>query len=1204
MSTPASPLGPPDPNRMRLVAPNIRQEFERRQEMERQEREKAERQKQKSQSRKKSKSNTFIDSSGQEQFIVKPTYDDPTGERENVSLSDINPEWLRSGDERAQNIIAGIKAQQDKELFEPGRDNPLNIFNLAKQGIQDTRFVRDDLGLIKEDGMTYKIPGISGWVAPGRDLSPKQQRQYNEKYIPQDQPEGLSAEQQRAEIIKQVVKQADAADAKGFGYVIPYDKEGNIISDRVTAQLYDTPLNTKQQYALFKAKQIVDSYNNRTSSVFSLTDSDIQTLKEIGVDNVEEIKALEGQKAPINYQYKINIGGGIETGPDQGVGYIGQRVGLRPLAIEEAGAYGAVSPLLAVTQLRTRPTALIKSVDSSSGNLLTDIGTGLQIGAENIVYPVVDAFYGLKQTFFREVPRTISSGQGQLYSNIPKPFDYRSGDIESDIVSLGARAGYQMVTTGKTDVKYSDFEQVGKNIITNPGVALGAGALSLALWFGPQAVSKVPKIVSIASKGIKALPSAAETAIILEASARTGIGRVAGQTGIRAFDAAQTGINKTLSNIDTTLIKELRRINNVARTEVRYATRDAGLAFSQNIVQPIKVGAAQTYDIARYVGSLAKADVVSNINTIRRSVGSAIPPEVLRTIQFFPDAMREYVGGPLRAAGRAAREFGMNARMLPYYAFSPVVRSVQSRVNELQYLRYVAGDLGTWWYARNVEPLQYIARRPNQLINYRPIIEGGKRIVAAPQAFGYYVKRGALEIGRDISADFNIMRGDIADAIKLVKIDIEKNITTPLKIQFELEKLEASILGARIASPFLSIFRAEANEAKLLGQLIAQPFVKEARGLRTSYDLNKWMIQQRKLASKQPRSVFQTRGFVSTDIEYPTASIVKPIVKTDIKPIVPSPAATTESGTSAGTGILSNIALKAMKGFQGIDYDYNIITYPPGTNEFMKNWTSSFTGSKEGTTSIDKLDSAITEKLDLSNTTKSIDKSLEKINLKSSQRLNIDITPRFDTLDKALEMTKPASVSIQRSLLTFKTDIGQTTRQKQDELLGRVPRLLTRLDQQLIKPKIPKVPRIPLLGFGLNTAATETKSAKAHKLEIKKQGKFEEVASGLSRAQAHKRGQNIVDNTAARTYRTTVTDQLIDVAKNEKTYISKKFRPQIKGGRPRKNEPGKQEVYVEKAKYAIDSDGEKSQITNVGIDLNIARGRRRGQKSGFFKYGF
>jgi hypothetical protein len=127
------------------------------------------------------------------------------------------------------------------------------------------------------------------------------------------------------------------------------------------------------------------------------------------------------------------------------------------------------------------------------------------------------------------------------------------------------------------------------------------------------------------------------------------------------------------------------------------------------------------------------------------------------------------------------------------------------------------------------------------------------------------------------------------------------------------------------------------------------------------------------------------------------------------------------------------------------------------------------------------------------------------------------------------------------------------------------------------------LPNIGIAGFSRKNVKGQTN---AYDVRVKQKGKFVTKAKNLPLGKAFKTGLRIVDETAARTFnlKPSGTTNKKDIGKFN---VSRKLR------RPKRNSNLPRGSFVEKARFAIDSPGEKRAITLKGIKSNKLKSKKR-----------
>ncbi len=296
-------------------------------------------------------------------------------------------------------------------------------------------------------------------------------------------------------------RQANQPNAQIFGTTIvggpPEDTAGRTVE--VAPEDYDA-INRAQE----RANQLVDAYNANPDqeAPFRLTQQERALFKKYGIDNPEI--AISKTKVETRMQRRLQDAE-IQRYKDE----LKEKGYSTIVSIDEQG-YRTYTPVGRGPEQQTVNKA------PSPSDPIADLGKGILAEAENAAKGLVAGFEGLRDVWFRQAPRTVYDKEGNVVSTTkPKEPDYAAG-VETDVIGLSIRAGYEQVNKGKTDVTLGDYQKVGENILANPAYAAGNLAFSAATWFGPTAGAKVTKIAKVG--GSKVRPAFAQVSSKLESA--------------------------------------------------------------------------------------------------------------------------------------------------------------------------------------------------------------------------------------------------------------------------------------------------------------------------------------------------------------------------------------------------------------------------------------------------------------------------------------------------------------------------------------------------------------------------------------------------------------------------------------------------------------------------------------------------------------
>jgi hypothetical protein len=332
----------------------------------------------------------------------------------------------------------------------------------------------------------------------------------------------------------------------------------------------------------------------------------------------------------------------------------------------------------------------------------------------------------------------------------------------------------------------------------------------------------------------------------------------------------------------------------------------------------------------------------------------------------------------------------------------------------------------------------------------------------------------------------------------------------------------------------------------------------------------------------------------------------KPITKTDIltstttRSVIQYPDETISqavaSTTSKPTPI--NFNNKAIYSGSGL-----VSLSKPQTNNINTNNTFGLDSKPSFTNTQNTPSISNSIKIETNNKSKSSFTTAGKIDFSSKQDTNTNSSLFNSTkpITESIEVSKPATDLISntdtsidvgtKTDVSFKTDTQLKQRQalKNNQLLDNRLNLRSQGNRisEAIKQPQKKPPRIPRLSFGQSN-----KRASAFDVFVKQKNKFVQVNKNpLTKDSALFKGASIVDNTALRTFKIAPSKSNKAPEKISSAFFDEKRFYRKKSG-----------VFVEKTTFAIDTFGEKEEITEKGIFANknkIRFNNKRGRKNVF-----
>lgn len=479
----STPLGQIDPNRIQLnrqareayqvEQDRIRAEQERVRLIEEQrrleeERRRQEETRQRQEQAPRNRNIVFVEGKGWE-FVVQPTYEDPTGSRA-VTKEEVNPAYFKTEegkqlqaqfDATEKQAIAIAKAAQEKDLFGSGSSNPANVFNLAKQGIYDVKYSQDDKGLYTS--ASYKTPVQQQQQSPSRA---------DETY-------------------------------RALKSVAPSTAEWYAKQVTMTPEQKASETAAKAQFDKEQGKALNDWYNkNLSPAAFQ---------QQINAQNREIDKQVQGWKQK---QRELGYGGAVvsiyEKGKAPTEGYGG------PTLLVDKGnrtyAY-SLMPLAGRKQYEYRADPLnpydIKKVEVTEP--LTIKAAGKEIVIENPAQSTPQPFEikgGFAENFVGYFENIGKTGEDIAKSASSGRFENIQYNPEVEGQSLNAliTAGKNLYE-GKQQTLAEDFGQIGSAIAKNPAGAAGSIAASVLFTVGTLGASKV---VTAAKGGMAAFRGASQ----------------------------------------------------------------------------------------------------------------------------------------------------------------------------------------------------------------------------------------------------------------------------------------------------------------------------------------------------------------------------------------------------------------------------------------------------------------------------------------------------------------------------------------------------------------------------------------------------------------------------------------------------------------------------------------------------------------------
>lgn len=256
-----------------------------------------------------------------------------------------------------------------------------------------------------------------------------------------------------------------------------------------------------------------------------LTPDEVKSLEFLGFEGLRnESGSIVAKPHEINSYMDFLSGKGA---PDDSIAQPARGVGLQaksPFAIELTGPHGEIikgsfanieymrpdltNPFLVekkvtAPQYGPQRTSNHMEIPKPSGNPLLDMYEGGKAPVGNLAKDLGLGSVGIGLGF--EALAEIALGKkesraaaraGELGSQVQ-----HKAELEMQLYGIGTKAVSDLISTGKTGVGMKDVEDIQKNVLANPGYAIGNILGSAALWVGPQAVTKGIKIAQAGTKG-------------------------------------------------------------------------------------------------------------------------------------------------------------------------------------------------------------------------------------------------------------------------------------------------------------------------------------------------------------------------------------------------------------------------------------------------------------------------------------------------------------------------------------------------------------------------------------------------------------------------------------------------------------------------------------------------------------------------------